>query len=161
MLTWQIVTRINFAIVAKAFTERVCVRRVVSSNYKNDAAIVNLCSREYCQCSRKLLKEDALFPLYRGMFRDYGDWRVILIRYVFSHGTTRHGMARSLKGPKVAGEKSMPKYAAGCGAERRADCDRGYIKEKRRQWRTYGTTFRYLSERTRIGGDAITSLQEL
>jgi len=34
----------------------------------------------------------------------------------------------------------------------RADRDSSYIKEKRRQWRTYGTTFRYLSGRTRIGG---------
>lgn len=77
--------------------------------------------------------------------RDYGDWRVILIRYIFSRDATSHDLWKGRK----SRAKNRCRSAAGCAervtgaAWRRSDVS---------DWRTYGATFRYLSGRTRIGG---------
>lgn len=71
MLTLQIVTLINF--VARAFREKY-IYRVVSQNYKNDAAIVNLCSHEFIVAVPEIFERGcAIFSVHRDMFQDYGD----------------------------------------------------------------------------------------
>jgi len=81
-----------------------------------------------------------------GLWRLTGD--INSVHFESRHDTARHSTISEKTKNRVR------KIDAKCGRSdaEHTDRDRSYIKEKRRQCRTYGTTFRYLSGRTHIGG---------
>lgn len=60
------------------------ISRRASQNYKNDAAIVNLCSHEFIVAVPEIFERGCAISAHRDVFQDYGDWRAILIRDIFT-----------------------------------------------------------------------------